>query len=382
MNVPSSQYKMNNGEVEEGELAEALGMDSDQRILAFHAQAPASATAHRIRSTKKTAAVTSRTVLREPERVLDAPGLTNDYYLNLLSWSCANVVAIGLECCVYLWYAETGEVIPLMEGDTAITSVQWGDDGLHLAVGTEAGEVQIWDAEQQTRVRSITGRDTRVGVLSWDRHILASGAKDGSIWLSDVRVAQHLQAELLGHDSQVCGLAWKSTFLASGGNDNLVNVWDSRTNCVRFCHRSHTAAVKALSWCPWQTNILASGGGSHDRHIYFYNINNGAQLSSVDTGSQVTALIWSPTHHHELMSAHGFPDNQLTLWRFPSLEKVADIPAHENRVLHAAVSSDGTMVATVASDEDLKFWRLWELPPAKKCVANNTGNKTVQKHIR
>ena len=30
----------------------------------------------------------------------------------------------------------------------------------------------------------------------------------------------------------------------------------------RFRSSAHQAAVKALAWCPWQRNVLASGGGN------------------------------------------------------------------------------------------------------------------------
>lgn len=40
----------------------------------------------------------------------------------------------------------------------------------------------------------------------------------------------------------------------------------------------HQAAVKALAWCPWSTNILASGGGTADRMIRFWNCNTGKTI--------------------------------------------------------------------------------------------------------
>ena len=50
---------------------------------------------------------------------------------------------------------------------------------------------------------------------------------------------------------------------------------------------AHQAAVKALAWCPFQTNLLASGGGTADRCIRFWNTVTGAHLNAVDTQSQV-----------------------------------------------------------------------------------------------
>ncbi|GKC22858.1 serine/threonine-protein kinase SRK2I, partial [Tanacetum coccineum] len=59
--------------------------------------------------------------------------------------------------------------------------------------------------------------------------------------------------------------------LASGGNDNLLHIWDRRRMAsanapIQYLHRmrEHTAPVKALGWCPFQANLLAScgvGGG-------------------------------------------------------------------------------------------------------------------------
>ncbi|PKK40960.1 hypothetical protein RhiirC2_859365 [Rhizophagus irregularis] len=51
-----------------------------------------------------------RRILTSPERVLDAPGLLDNYYLNLLDWTIKNMVAIGLDQCVYIWNADIGAV--------------------------------------------------------------------------------------------------------------------------------------------------------------------------------------------------------------------------------------------------------------------------------
>ena len=42
-----------------------------------------------------------------------------------------------------------------------------------------------------------------------------------------------------------------------------------------------------LTRCPWQRNLLASGGGTADRTIKFWNSTSGAMVNSVDTKSQV-----------------------------------------------------------------------------------------------
>jgi hypothetical protein len=41
---------------------------------------------------------------------------------------------------------------------------------------------------------------------------------------------------------------------------------------VRF--HEHTAAVKAIGWCHSNPSMLASGGGTADRHIRFFSTNS------------------------------------------------------------------------------------------------------------
>lgn len=70
-------------------------------------------------------AALARPVPTKPSRILDAPDIVDDYYLNLLSWSSTNVLAVALANNVYLWNAATNEVSELLQleqGD-CVTSV-------------------------------------------------------------------------------------------------------------------------------------------------------------------------------------------------------------------------------------------------------------------
>jgi cell division cycle protein 20 (cofactor of APC complex) len=301
---------------------------------------------------------------------LDAPDLVDDYYLNLLSWSQNNVLAVALGQAVYLWNAETGAIDELMQcsdPDDYVTSLSWvADGGQHLAVGTNHADVQLWDATTLKQVRSMPGHEARVSAMAWNSHILSSGSRDSSIINHDVRVRQHHVSTFAEHQQEVCGLAWSTdgSTLASGGNDNLLCLWDSSTsgrNGARFMLKQHQAAVKALAWSPHERNVLASGGGTADRTIKFWNTQNGAMLNSIDTGSQVCSLLWSQTDK-EILSSHGFSQNQLCLWKYPNMMKVKELKGHTARVLHMAASPNGSTVVSAAADETLRFWDIFAAP--------------------
>lgn len=126
----------------------------------------------------------------------------------------------------------------------------------------------------------------------------------------------------------------------------------------RFVIEEHQAAVKALSWCPWLRNTLASGGGTADRSIRIWNASLGTNIKVVDTGSQVCAIEWN-SKHKELLSSHGFSDNQLVLWNYPTMTKLKEFRGHTARVLHLAQSPDNDTICSASADETLRFWDIF-----------------------
>ncbi|CAC9886144.1 unnamed protein product [Aureobasidium pullulans] len=303
---------------------------------------------------------TPRAVSKVPYKVLDAPELADDFYLNLVDWGSSGVLAVGLGDSVYLWNSESGKVEQLckLTADT-VTSVGW---------------IQ--------RVRIVFEL------------------------LQKLKLTSQYLSKLVGHKQEVCGLRWNSDTnqLASGGNDNKIFIWDGLDD--RWLHRwgeqegGHKAAVKAIAWSPHQRGLLASGGGTADRCIKFWNTISTAQhsanaaltsansthahldltsaslsalphhaspdpmtstpqnphlLRSHDTGSQVCNLLFS-TLTSELVSTHGFSQHAINIWKYPSMSQVVSLTGHTYRVLYLSMSPDGSVIVTGAGDETLRFW--------------------------
>ncbi|CAN8256414.1 unnamed protein product [Cochlearia groenlandica] len=304
----------------------------------------------------------SRKVPKTPHKVLDAPSLQDDFYLNVVDWSSQNVLAVGLGTCVYLWTASNSKVTKLCDlgPNDSVCSLQWTREGSYISIGTSHGQVQVWDGTQCKRVRTMGGHQTRTGVLAWNSRILSSGSRDRNILQHDIRVQSDFVSKLVGHKSEVCGLKWShdDRELASGGNDNQLLVWNNHSQQPILKLTEHTAAVKAITWSPHQSSLLASGGGTADRCIRFWNTANGHQLNSIDTGSQVCNLAWSK-NVNEIVSTHGYSQNQIMLWKYPSMAKVATLTGHSMRVLYLATSPDGQTIVTGAGDETLRFWNVF-----------------------
>lgn len=405
MDLEKSHYLMTQANKTDQEndpaLREKLGSNLDQyRIMCYTDKAPVAQegqaanlrVAYSSSKSAPSAKKATRVIPAHPEKVLDAPELVNDWYLNLVSWGGVNTLAVALRSAVYLWNAASGDIKCLMQTpeEEHVSAVSWIQEGTHLAVGTTLNTVEIWDAETAQRLRKMTGHSQRISSLDWNAHLLSSGSKSGLIFHHDVRVPEHHVGTLNGHTGhEICGLKWSpdGKYLASGANDNRVNVWagaqvtldsDSVSPLQQL---GHSSAVKALSWCPWKPHLLATGGGTTDRHLRVWNALNGNSLYSVDTKSQISGLEWNE-EYQEIISAHGYQNNEINIWKFPTMSKVAELRGHTHRVLGMCMSPDRSTVVSLAADETLRFWQCFPIDMTKKKKVEMSAKKTSINPIR
>ena len=268
----------------------------------------------------------------------------------------------------------------------------------------------MWDAERAGAssagddglLRTMRGHVGRVGAAAWSSHLVASGSRDRTILLRDVRAPGGEERLDAGypesdpcvaarwdlHRSEVCGLRWSpdDRQLASGGNDNTAHVWEPGSRRPVHTVTSHRGAVKALAWSPHQRGLLATGGGTADRSIRFHSIPAGAELGGLDTGSQVCGLLWSRTTD-ELVSTHGFSRNSVTVWRHlpghpVGCARLATLLAHDMRVLYLAASPDGRTVVTGSGDETLRFWSVFPGERGERGGGVGGGGGGLLRHVQ
>ena len=325
-----------------------------------------------------------------PERILDAPNLVDDYYLNLLEWGASNILAVALGPEIYLYNGDTSETSLLMSilqeeneninnsilNNNIITSLSWMNNGIGIGVGLPTGVLEIWDVNKKVKIREIEAHSDRISSLAWNGYVVSTGSKDKLIKNFDVRIQDSEISKIRQHKQEVCALRYslEGDLLASGGNDNTAYIWDirklnnkllniSNLNEVNAClkpllvNNFHTAAVKAMSWCPWQRHVLATGGGSKDRTIKIFNCDSNKIIKNVDTGSQVCSIVWNKKER-EIISSHGFNKNQITIWNYQKMKKNCELKGHMSRVLYLTISPDENYICSGSGDETLRFWKI------------------------
>lgn len=89
-------------------------------------------------------------------RILDAPRMKHDYYLNIMDWGKTNFLAVCLDTRLYMWNANARHVDLLSDvgEDDYPASVNWSEDGRALAAGYSCSRIHLYDAESLKLVRS------------------------------------------------------------------------------------------------------------------------------------------------------------------------------------------------------------------------------------
>ncbi|KAF5353378.1 hypothetical protein D9756_008049 [Leucocoprinus leucothites] len=367
--------------------------------------------------------------------VLDSPNIQPHLDAYPISWSKQNLIAVSCGRDVYYQNLNTKAVAHLCRSQvssSSIWAIEWAGTKreTYLASGMEDGYLQIWDSMRSGTEHSSgtiprssgslvqtyqIAEDAKVSAMAWaeDGDVLAVGAKDKKVSILDVRV-EHVVGIAGLHKDRVLGMSWSTdgNFLASSDYGGNVHIWDKRAGKTlaefRGAHSSkmiHRAPVKALAWCSWKSDLLATGSYSPEGKIKIWNTSTFTShtpepVQTIPLNTAVYSLQWSP-HCKELLSTHGVSftpiysrhsqryntingtsesstntsqhvkavlsplANSITVHDYPSGKRLMSLSnAHLSAVSHSCLGPDGENVFTVSpAEETIKMWQVWGKRP-------------------
>ncbi|KIJ64387.1 hypothetical protein HYDPIDRAFT_112395 [Hydnomerulius pinastri MD-312] len=329
---------------------------------------------------------------------LDGPGISRDPFAFPMAWSRTNCIGVAFKSDVYYQNLETRAIVHLCRvafADGPVHSIDWeGESKPHvLALGTTSGSVRAWDALSQKQIADWSDDKSPVGGMHWNENVLAVGRKDGRVSLFDLRTPKEI-SHTRGHKRHVHGVKWSpdGKHIATGDQSGTIHVWDRRANEYLTYNdkkllAKHEGPVKAISWSPWQSGLIATGGGFPDGAIQIFDVNKLSVSSPplvIKTFTNITSLHWSP-HCKELLSTHGsswtmsqtfhtYPPsgreapttpftNSMTVHSYPSCEKIVSVIGHSAPIGHSCIGPDGCSIFTVSPmEETIKMFKVWSAP--------------------
>jgi len=198
----------------------------------------------------------------------------------------------------------------------SLQSLAFSPDGSILAVGTEYGPIQFWDA--------------------------ASGDPLRILGDSYMEKYQYVHAMAFTPDG---------TLLASGGDDGIVRLWDTVTGEELGTLGHWQGSINNLAFSP-DGSLL--GGTSTDGQFEVLQVDNDNQIFGLGAEEgQVLGLAFSPSRS---VVAAGVYD-EIFLWDTGSFEELMVLQGHTETVQTLAFSPDGSKIFSSSAEEFI----LWDL---------------------
>ncbi|CAK9439121.1 uncharacterized protein LODBEIA_P33450 [Lodderomyces beijingensis] len=373
-------------------VAEALEFDQNSKVFRFNytyqAPPPGRPVEHRSRdrisekikkgSSKKSEPPVQSILAND---ILQAPGLRNDYYSNLVSWSSrTNRVIVGLSSKIYIWGGDDYVNLVNCDNEELVTAISCCPMGYLVLVATANGSIIIID-QKDDRNEVVCEFQLNHGrcifCFAWfdSEDYFLAGDDSGEVYIFEKIIANFncVKIQIVNsfkcHQQQICGLAlnMKNDEVAVGANDNCCTIWnlqDFRAPLLKFV-LPHNAAIKALAYCPWTTSLLATGGGSKDRKIRFWHTASGTLLKEFYTDGQITSIIWS-RYKKEIVATFGFggstKSNLMRVYSYPQMIPILEVNASQSlRILSAATSPDFCSICVATNDSTIRIYDLWHI---------------------
>ena len=262
----------------------------------------------------------------------------------------------------------TPKIAPTVPPKRSIQAVAFSPKVQFLAVG-RYGEVELLNPVSRDVVRRLTGFTGKVNAVGFSpdgETVYAAGGEAGIVgnvqsW--NTRDGGR-QRSFEGHSDAAYALAvsFDGRFLATGAYDQKIRLWDTATGQEVALLKGHNGAVNGLSFRA-DGKVLASA--SADRTVKLWSIPDGRRLDTLSQPTKEQTSVVFSADGKTLFAAGA--DNRIRAWSISSAATegtnriLASRFAHEGGILHLALSADGNLLASSATDRSLKLWNSADL---------------------
>ena len=335
----------------------------------------------------------------------------------VFSWD-GEIVATGDRDGLVKFWDQSGNLMRSFSAhDLPIRGIDFSPNKQTLVTVSDDQVIKIWTVDGKLR-QTIKGSEAPVtGVaFSPDGKIIGTSGWDGTIKLWHLDGMLH--SELKGHRGRVWRLAWspEGSMIATAGWDNVVKLWQVQDPLVKT-FSGHQANILSVAFHP-QGKYLATASDDHTVKIWnldgnlltnftehtaeVYDVafsHNGKLIAS--GGLDTTIKLWRfdgtvvsslSEHNSPINDLDFFPDDQTLIsagfdktMRFWKLQPEGDrlkvirrriVEAHQAMVMTVDISQDGSLIASVSHDRNLKLWQA-NGDRIRSIAADTTGLKTV-----
>jgi WD40 repeat protein len=273
-----------------------------------------------------------------------------------------SAVAAGRGNQVHLFDAKTGDFLKTLTDPTLETpdgkpadaahlslveAMAYSPDGKTLATGSFR-EVVLWDPDEGTIRRRLTGFADRVVTLDYSRdgkYLAAGGGaptEDGEIKVFDAATGKLVVAVKEGHSDTVFGVCFSpdGKLLATAAADKFVKVFEVPSGKLLKSFEGHTHHVLDVGWTPDGKRLVSAGA---DNMVKVWDYEKGEKVRDIrGHKDQVTRLTFVGKKS-QFLTAGG--DATVRLWNAENGGSVRQFGENKDFVYAVSASADGSVVA-------------------------------------
>ena len=240
---------------------------------------------------------------------------------------------------------------------------------VQLIATARYGEVELINPVNQVTVRKLGGFTGKVNAVAFSpggETVYAAGGEAGIVGIvrswktSDGTALRSFE----GHTDAAYALAVSpdGKLIATGAYDQKIRLWDAASGKDIALLKGHNGAVNGLSFRP-DGKVIASA--SADRTVKLWSIPTGQRLDTLSQPTKEQTSVVFSVDGKTLFGAGG--DNRIRVWAISASAKegtnkiLTSRFAHEGGILNLALSGDGKLLASTATDKTLKLWNTADL---------------------
>ncbi|MCL1463820.1 WD40 repeat domain-containing protein [Argonema galeatum A003/A1] len=236
-----------------------------------------------------------------------------------------------------------------------INSVTFSPDGKTLASGSRDTTIKLWDVKTGKLIRTIEHSGSIVSLsFSPDGKTLASGGGDNTIKLWNVNTGQEIKTlTKQGKYGFSISFSPDGKTLASGSEEKTIKIWDVKTGKEIITLNGHKADINSVSFSR-DGKILASG--STDKSIKLWDVKTGKEIKTLNGHSdRVRSVSFSPDGK---TLASGSDDNTIKIWNVATGKEIKTLSGHNAFIYSVSFSPDGKTLASGSDDNTMKLWNV------------------------
>ncbi|XP_071487675.1 uncharacterized protein [Diadema antillarum] len=302
-----------------------------------------------------------RRVLRAvPEKIYDVPGIEKSAVHNMIDVHQRGELVFAFKQVVYTWHPPSTDIQVVYEPERRsdfvhINCVAWHDDATLVATAAlEHLKPVVTLSNPDSIIRThydMVPLESSAYSLQWNRTGLMCGCRDGGVYHYDTRIRSHKPGfTFKRHDTAVltCHYDKDVDLLATGDSSGHLMIWERRQprEPLHEFLNAHAGPITAMSWCPWQPGLLATGNAKKEPTMKFWNLITGLKSKERRVENEITSLQWFEAEH-ELISGHASTTDNILFWKYPSLRPSRALRFHSDSVMNLALSRFPTTTHSV-----------------------------------